>query len=74
VERKSVGDWVKNCQELDVEGKVGRGRCRKTWRECVRGDLKDFGLKVEDTKNGDDWRKKVFGKTSEPCKQGKNGR
>ena len=71
VERKPVDDWVKNCQELDVDGKAGRGRSRKTWLECVRGDLKDFGLKVTDTKDKDNWRKEVFGKTSEPCKQGK---
>jgi len=39
--------------------------------ECVRGDLKDFGLKVKDTENKYDWREEVFGKTYEPCKQGK---
>jgi len=54
-----------------VDGKVGRGRSRKTWHERVRGDLKDFGLKVKDTGNKYTWRAEVFGKTSEPCKQGK---
>jgi len=42
VERKPVGDWVKNCQKLDVDGQAGRGRSRRTWLECVKGDLKDF--------------------------------
>ena len=37
VERKFDDDWVKRCQKLEVEGKVGRGRSRKTWIECVKG-------------------------------------
>jgi hypothetical protein len=33
VERKTEDDWVKKYQSVEVEGKVGRGRGRKTWIE-----------------------------------------
>jgi len=56
--------------KADVDGKAGKGRSRKTWLECVKEDMKDFGLKVTDIRNKDDWRNEVFVKASEPCKQG----
>src|SRR5206468_9923787 len=74
VERKSDEYWVKKCLNLGVDGKVGRGRSRKTWSECVKRDMKLFGLKVEDTKDRLLWRRKIFGTMSEPCKHGKNRR
>ena len=30
-ERKADYDWVKKCTKVEVVGKVGRGRDRKTW-------------------------------------------
>jgi len=33
VEMKPNEDWVKRCQSLEVAGKAGRGRGRKTWLE-----------------------------------------
>ena len=71
MERKSDEDWVKKCLNLGVDGKVGRGRSRRTWSECVKSDMKRLGLKVEDTRNRLLWRRKIFGATSEPCKHGK---
>ena len=44
LERKSVDDWVSACRGLVVEGTRGRGRCRKTWEQCVRDDMKLSGL------------------------------
>ena len=35
VEKKNDDDWVKACQRLEVSGERGRGRSKKTWRECV---------------------------------------
>jgi hypothetical protein len=37
MERKEDSDWVKACQWVEVSGKRGRGRDRKTWRECGGG-------------------------------------
>ena len=38
VERRE-GEWVKNCIELKVIGKVGRGRPKRTWREVIEKDM-----------------------------------
>ena len=41
VQRKDDMDWVKRCAEYEVSGYDGRGRGRKTSKECVENDLKD---------------------------------
>ena len=69
VERKADEDWVKKCQHLVVDGKAGRGR--KTWLECVNRDMKEMGLRVDDARERQVWRGKIFGETSKPCKHGK---
>jgi len=71
VERKSEDDWVKKCLELEIAGKAGRGRCRKTWLECVKGDMKDLGVCRTDAKDRALWKVKILGKTSKPRKRGK---
>src|SRR6267154_2008970 len=45
VKRKPAVDWVSKCRNLEVEGVIGRGRCRKTWLECFATEMKRFGLK-----------------------------
>ena len=74
VERKADDDWVKKCTKVEVVGKVGRGRGRKTWLQCVNSDMKDLGLRVEEAQDRQLWRRKIFGETSEPCVHGKNRR
>jgi len=44
VERKDDGDWVSACRGLEVEGVRGRGRPKKSWRECVNADMRSLGL------------------------------
>jgi len=36
VKRKSDDDWVKKCQQLMVESKIGTERVWKSWLQCVR--------------------------------------
>ena len=72
VERKADDDWVKKCTKVEVVGKVGRGRGRKTWLQCVNiSDMKDLGLRVGEAQDRQLWRRKIFGETSEPCMHGK---
>jgi hypothetical protein len=40
---------------------VGRGRGRKTWQECVGGDMTDLCLNIEMTKDTDLWRRCIHG-------------
>ena len=62
VERKEDNDWVKACQNFVVPGKVGVGRKRRTWKECVKKDMKSKGLTVEDAQDRVIWRWRVLGK------------
>jgi hypothetical protein len=45
VERKEDDDGVKACAKLTISGKSGRGRPTRTWKECVKGNMKRLGLK-----------------------------
>ena len=71
VERKSEDDWVKRCLELEIAGKAGRGRGQKTWLECVNEDMRGLGICKADVKDRALWKAKILGKTSKPCKRGK---
>ena len=50
-------DWVSKSRELKVDGGRGRGRPKKTWKQCVdtdRGKYDMLGIKPDDK---DMWRK-----------------
>ena len=56
---------------MEVVGKLGKGRDKKTWLQCVNSDMKDLGLRVGETQDRQLWRRKIFGETSELCMHGK---
>ena len=62
VERKDSDDWVSACRSFEVMGMRSRGRCRKTWDECVKEDMAVLGLKREWALDRDKWRMIVCGK------------
>jgi hypothetical protein len=61
LERKCVDDWVSACRVLEVPGVMGRGRGRKTWGECVDGDMRLLGLKREWALDRVKWRGLISG-------------
>jgi len=61
VERMDEGNWVSACRDINVKGVVNRGRGKKTWMECVKGDLGRWGLKPEWAQDRDLWRAKIHG-------------
>jgi hypothetical protein len=67
VERKSEDDWVSACRELVVDGVKGRGRGKKTWMECIREDMRKFGLTKADAQDRVGWRVAINRKPSKPC-------
>jgi hypothetical protein len=67
VERKDDNDWVKACQRMVVTGERGRGRGKKTWRECVTDDMKALNLEECDLQDRLKWRKGIWEKPSDPC-------
>ena len=57
LECKDNNDRVSSCRNFEVVGATCQGRSRKTWGECVKGDMKSLGLKIEWAqvgRNGDD--------------------
>ena len=62
VERKQPDDWVSACRHIVVESVKGRGRGRhrKTWRECVE-DMSKLKLSVMDTHDRAVWRSGILG-------------
>ena len=70
VERKDADDWVSACRKMVVAGERGRGRDRKTWKECVVDVMRRLMLKPEDARSRflAEWH---FGEPSNPCKRGK---
>jgi len=63
VERKQPDDWASACRHLEVESVKGRGRGRprKTWRECVEEDMSKLKLSVMDTHDRAVWRNGILG-------------
>ena len=48
--------WVIKVRTMSVEGRVGRGRPKKTLDEVVQGDLRAGGLNKEDAQDRASWR------------------
>jgi len=56
LERKGSDDWVSSCRSFQVSGAARKGRSRKTWGECVKQDLRCWGLKAEQAQNRVEWK------------------
>ena len=70
--RKDDDDWVKKIMSFEVEGKRGRGRPRMTWSQVVERDMRECGLKREDVKDRERWRRLLCRTAGQPLrKQGK---
>ena len=61
VERKDEDDWVSACRDLSVAGEKGRGRGRKTWKECVSSDMRKMELRREDAQDRVLWKNSILG-------------
>ena len=46
VEWKDEGDWVSACRVMSIAGEKGRGRGRKTWKECIADDTRKMNLRM----------------------------
>ena len=59
--KKNVDDWLSACRKLEVTGERGRGRGRKTWKECVADDMRKLKLKQEDAQDRAFWESGILG-------------
>jgi len=56
VERKDVEDWMSKCQRLEVQGCRGRGRPKKTCEQCVKCDVRKYGMQRVEPFDKDKWK------------------
>jgi len=70
-----VKDWVSGCRNVKVEvvGRRGRGRGKKTWMEVVEDDLRRNRSTKDMVKDTDSWRTLMLGKRL-TCASVENGR
>ena len=56
-------DWASACRSMVVESVKGRGRGRprKTWRQCVDEDMAKLNLSVMNTQDRAVWRNGILG-------------
>ena len=66
--RKNDDDCVKACQRLEVACGRGRGRSKKTWRECVAEVMRVFWLEQSDVHSAGQVKMtdRIMGKPSDP--------
>jgi hypothetical protein len=61
VERKDTDDWVSSCRNMTVSRERGRGRGRKTWKECMVDDMRQLRLREEDAPDRAVWGNGILG-------------
>ncbi len=49
ISRMPVDNWIKNCLDMDIDGKRGRGRPAKKWIDLVKKDMLEKGLTQQET-------------------------
>ena len=64
--QKDDDDWMKKIMSFEVEGKRGWGRLRMTWSQVVERDMIESGLKREDVKDRERWRRLLCRATGQP--------
>ena len=52
---------MKACQKIEIAGKRGRGRGKKTWSQCIDEDLRALQLNVRDAQDRLVWRRGIWG-------------
>jgi hypothetical protein len=46
--------------EWETEGRRRKGRSLGIWMDDIRHRMKKYGLRIADTTNREDWRRKIF--------------
>ena len=52
--------------EIEITGERKKGRPRKSWEECVKKDLEQYGLRREDAYNREKWQEQIKSKIANP--------
>ena len=59
VECKDDAEWLKRCTKMEFAGTRQRKRPKKTWLDCVKAGMENFGLSCENAQDRDYWRLRI---------------
>ena len=59
--------------ELEITGRRKKGPPRKLWKECIKKDLEQNGLKREDVYDREKWQEQINKKNCQPLPAKFNG-
>ena len=59
VEKRAAEHMCQGIRSLKVDGKGKRGRPQKRWADCVKEDLKQMDLKIEDAQDRKKWKSAI---------------
>ena len=64
--RGDINSQMCEVMEVEITGKRKKGRPRKSWEECVKKDLEQYGLRREDAYDQKKWRERIRAKITNP--------
>ena len=70
VMRGDINSQISEVMEVEITWKRKKGQPRKSWEECVKKDLDQYGLKREDAYDRKKWREQIRAKIANPGQRG----
>ena len=64
VYRMEEGEVLAEVRDIEVEGGRPRGRLKNTWRDTVRDDMRELGIREDLARDRDEWRRAIDRLTS----------
>ena len=64
---------VRRMLDVDIPGKISRGRPYLRWKDACKRDMTQAGLKEDNTTNRAEWRKNLISYTGDPKRRDKPG-
>ena len=62
-------DWVKKIMSFEVEGRRAQERPRMTWSQGAERAMREYGLKREDSKDRERWRRLMYRVAGQPLRK-----
>ena len=66
VKHGDINFQIREVMQVEVTGKRKKNRPRKSWEECVKKDLEQYGLRREDAYDQKKWREQIRAKIANP--------
>ena len=66
IERREENHYLKRIANMEVPGRRRRGRPKTRWKDCVRRDMEWIGLRKEDARDRNKWKKVLKNHYSDP--------